>query len=271
LTSLSVSIIFLRDVTCDIQLGVSLVCLGCSSMSAFQDVNQPPVTASAADDLTENSTANIEPSTSQDVTSPPVLMSVPAANDVTDNSTANIEPSTSRDVTSPPVSVSVPAANDIMQNSTANTVPSRACDVSLPASRIPHPGLEQAMAILAELSPPPKLKSARPRTRKAESASIITSSPYKASVIAKMVGRKTGSKRQSANNTEEVKPKRTKKNTAKVSKTAHQETDETPCIICCRKYNEPPFEDWIACSVCGKWYHESCGPDDEAICYNCVA
>ena len=69
-------------------------------MSAFQDMNQP-------------------------------LVSVPAANDVMENSTANTEPSTSHDVTSPSVSVSVPAANDIMENMTANTVPSRACDVSL--------------------------------------------------------------------------------------------------------------------------------------------
>lgn len=177
-----------------------------------------------------------------------------------------------QDMNQPPVSV--PAANDIMEKLTANTVPSRACDVSLPASRTTHPGLEVARAILAELSHPPKLKSARPRTRKAESAAVITSSPYKASVIAKMVGRKTGSKRQSANSTVEVKPqgsKRTKRNTVKVSKSADKKTDETPCIICCRKYDEPPFEDWIACSVCGKWYHESCGPDDEAVCYNCVA
>ena len=69
-------------------------------MSAFQDMNQLPV-------------------------------SVPAANDIMENSTAKTEPSSSQDVTSPPVSVSVPAANDIMENLTANTEPSRACDVSL--------------------------------------------------------------------------------------------------------------------------------------------
>ena len=69
-------------------------------MSAFQDMNQPPVSVPAANDIMENSTANIEPSTSQDVTSQSVSVSVPAANDIMENSTANIEPSTSQDVTS---------------------------------------------------------------------------------------------------------------------------------------------------------------------------
>ena len=44
----------------------------------------------------------------------------------------------------------------------------------------PHPGLEEARRILNELSPRPKLQSSRPHTRKAESAVILTSSPYKA-------------------------------------------------------------------------------------------
>ena len=49
-------------------------------------------------------------------------------------------------------------------------------------------------------------------------------------------------------------------------------TDDTPCCICQRKYNEPPFEDWQQCRICGQWFHDSCGPGDSDadVCYFCL-
>lgn len=81
---------------------------------------------------------------------------------------------------------------------------------------------------------------------------------------------------KSTNPTSKSKPRVSKKTTnnagcTKWRKKAVKEVDETPCCICQRKYNEPLFEPWSACSLRGNWYHDSCGPDDEQVCYNCVA
>ena len=46
-------------------------------------------------------------------------------------------------------------------------------------------------------------------------------------------------------------------------------SDDTPCNMCTKRYNEPPFEPWQQCPTCKKWYHESCGPEDTAVCYYC--
>jgi len=149
---------------------------------------------------------------------------------------------------------------------------SSAAAVTLPE---PHPGLSKARAILAELSPRPKLQSARPRTRKAESAVVITSSPYKKMLIEKSAA-SSNSKRQtkktvrgpskpcSASKQSQAKGRKAKDVSAK------QDADETPCCICHKKYNEPPYDEWVKCTVCQQWYHESCGPDDESVCYYCV-
>lgn len=133
---------------------------------------------------------------------------------------------------------------------------------------VPHPGLEEARKILAELSPRPKLKIARPRTRKAESAAVLTSSPYKTMLEQKA---KPGAKRKKSTGVKSTtaatpKPAKQKKTSKKLD-----QKDETPCCICRIKFGGPPFEDWLQCSLCGDWYHESCGPDDEAVCYQCIA
>ena len=47
------------------------------------------------------------------------------------------------------------------------------------SGQLVHPGLSEALQILQELSPKPKIAQARVRKRKAESAQVITSSPYK--------------------------------------------------------------------------------------------
>jgi len=243
-------------------LDICLVCLACSSSTTVPVTTYPAESTPAADDI-----VNTAPSAVDDMPSRAPTPTRPAADE-----TANTAPLMVGDVTSR--ATASPAADGI-----AGTAPSSVQDASLPAFRVVHPGLQEAQAILAELSPRPKLKSVRPRTRKAESAAIITSSPYKQFVNDKMAASKPGSKRKctSASQACKTKPQRTKrikqetKKTKKESKKAQQETDETPCCICSRKYNDPPFEDWIACGKCGKWYHEACGPDDVAICYNCIA
>lgn len=139
--------------------------------------------------------------------------------------------------------------------------------VSEAAACEPHPGLEKARAILAELSPRPKLKSPRPRTRIGESAAVLTSSPYKKMLSDKSVRSASRGKQGSS-----MKNKKSSTQSAKSTKKRKivAEADETPCCICLRKYNEPPVDSWSSCRLCGNWYHDSCGPDDDQICYKCV-
>ena len=84
----------------------------------------------------------------------------------------------------PSTSVSAGVVQTQVPSTSASTDPVPSSSTLLvhasPAQCEPHPGLEEARRILNELSPRPKLQSSRPRTRKAESAVILTSSPYKA-------------------------------------------------------------------------------------------
>lgn len=158
-----------------------------------------------------------------------------------------------------------PGGQDVgsFDSSDANKVTS-----SLP----PHPGLVKAMQILAELSPRPKIKTSRVRKRKAESSAVLTSSPYKKQMEEKMKS-KTGSKtslnkKQKKSNKKKSEAKKVNGN--KKTSAPGMNGDTTPCIICTKRYNEPPFENWTACMSCHGWYHDSCGPDDVDMCYNCT-
>jgi hypothetical protein len=35
--------------------------------------------------------------------------------------------------------------------------------------------------------------------------------------------------------------------------------DTTPCCVCRRQHNQPPFQEWFVCIPCGGWHHKSCG------------
>ena len=140
-------------------------------------------------------------------------------------------------------------------------------------SPVPHPGLKEAQEVLAALS---KQKKVQPRRRKAEPTVMSTSCPSKKMLLDKAAGGggPESKRRLSVSRPKPSKGKSSKKATSRKKAESSKrsfETDETPCCICSRKCNEPPFEDWLKCGICGQWYHESCGPDDEAICYNCVA
>lgn len=101
-------------------------------------------------------------------------------------------------------------------------------------------------------------------------SAVHTSSPYKHQLIEKSKSKKPlvakTSRSKSKAKTGQQRQKTPKRQKEKVTLNG----DDTPCIMCKKRYNEAPFEDWAACSSCHGWYHESCGPDDVAMCYNCV-
>ena len=99
------------------------------------------------------------------------------------STSASTDPVPSTSVSAGVVQTQVPLQTQVPSTSaSSDPVPSNSTLLvhASPAQCEPHPGLEEARRILNELSPRPKLQSSRPRTRKAESAVILTSSPYKA-------------------------------------------------------------------------------------------
>ena len=99
------------------------------------------------------------------------------------STSASTDPVPSTSVSAGVVQTPVPLQTQVPSTSaSSDPVPSNSTLLvhASPAQCEPHPGLEEARRILTELSPRPKLQSSRPSTRKAESAVILTSSPYKA-------------------------------------------------------------------------------------------
>lgn len=47
-------------------------------------------------------------------------------------------------------------------------------------------------------------------------------------------------------------------------------SDNTPCVVCGKRYNEPPADSWTQCPTCLCWYHDACGPEDTAVCFQCL-
>lgn len=165
------------------------------------------------------------------------------------------------------------AAADVI-SSVAGPTSSNA-DNDMPSSVLPHPGLSEALQILNDLSPIPKIKTARIRKRKAESAQILTSSPFKKQLEDKSAQKKktktTSSKKAQKKQAKRASHKnQTKRPSQEKTSLSETDQDETPCIICSRRYNEPPPDTWTQCTACRGWYHDSCGPDDVDLCYNCV-
>lgn len=119
--------------------------------------------------------------------------------------------------------------------------------------------------------PRPKMAEGASKRRKVAHAEIITSSPYKQSLMA------TGPRPRSASKTEK-KPPKTKR--VRVKKVAVKELRlKTPCYKCGVDFGDASDhkrnEDWIQCKPCGEWFHESCGEefgildDDTFTCQGC--
>ncbi|KAK6176283.1 hypothetical protein SNE40_014594 [Patella caerulea] len=129
--------------------------------------------------------------------------------------------------------------------------------------------------LIRSISPPPKIAEKRKRTRKSESAALLTSSPYKKSLMDKLGSFKGSSKaagkgKQPVRRPIKVKRSKSKKN--KVDDNSDEdEDDEWPCLICGEPFsNSKSRETWLQCSVCKKWAHQDCTSGSPYfICPNC--
>jgi len=137
-----------------------------------------------------------------------------------------------------------------------------------------HPGLSEALQILQELSPKPKIAQARVRKRKAESAQVITSSPYKQQLeneAAKKNPKIKAVKQQAKKGKTQSSISKRGRSTPRSSGKARAAADESAeCLYCNDSFSD---EGWIQCQICSKWAHNSCaGVDkkcDQFLCEIC--
>ena len=128
-------------------------------------------------------------------------------------------------------------------------------------------GLSEALQIIKELAPIPKIQTAGVRKRKAESAELLTSSPFKKQLEDKVALKQKKTLKKKTQKAQ--KTKRASKNKTVISET-QEDNRPTPCITCSRRYNEPPCDILTQCKACRGWYRDSCRPDDVDLCNNCV-
>ena len=119
---------------------------------------------------------------------------------------------------------------------------------------------------VAELLSPVKASASRKRSRQAQRAEVITSSPYKKRMMDKAEEKKN--KQQKKQNAEKQ-PKQKKKTQAQ--KRRHEEapgeqpstsSQEVPCFVCGMLFRRS-CEQWIQCTVCKLWACVPCTDSDK--------
>ena len=135
---------------------------------------------------------------------------------------------------------------------------------------------QQTRNLIRNLSPLPKLSSKRPRTRKAEEAAILTSSPYKSRLLIKQRSKATMKKKVWENQNKPTNKKRRKvgkSNKSRQQDMSDDEDEDWPCLICCEPYSSTRPGDvglWVQCQLCLHWAHEECTPGQpQFVCPNC--
>ena len=143
-----------------------------------------------------------------------------------------------------------------------------------------------AVDLIQALSPVPKLSTPRTRKRKAESAAILTSSPFKKTLQEKQAAKQkksvkvTQNREQPAKGRKNADVRKTKGKSKKQSQRGKSKSgqdsessddEDWPCIVCAELWtNSRSREVWVECQLCKKWAHEKCTPGTHFfICPNC--
>ena len=154
----------------------------------------------------------------------------------------------------------------------------------------PNPPARSLVSALCSIPKAPPRK----RTRKCESATVITSSPYKKVLEEKQKDKKSKTKRKAAQKNKEEdavpstsgtvitakptgrkiaasKSSRIQKKSKKPIADESSDDEDWPCLVCGEPYrNSKPGEKWIECQICHHWSHTECTLNTRYyICHNC--
>jgi len=145
--------------------------------------------------------------------------------------------STPDQVSAVPPEVQPASMNSEVQGSPVN--PSNRSNSKKPC----HPGLNEALQILAELSPRPKITVENNRKRKLETCAILTSSPYKLQLKEKQrtggsqVRRKVGNKADEKTPAKSAKVTKSRKTTPRTAKKSIAVKEKTSTLVSVVMYN----------------------------------
>lgn len=132
--------------------------------------------------------------------------------------------------------------------------------------------IQTLQVTVSDVLPLPSIQSQQNRRRsKSQKSEILSSTPFKNELeeivkerTAKDDKKKVNQAKRNLSNTKVLPPKKKKK----ITKTTEEKVD---CPGCGESYTEPPSEDWIMCSKCANWWHESCTTYVQGIfiCFAC--
>jgi len=133
-----------------------------------------------------------------------------------------------------------------------------------PGAFIISPRRVFAKNVLADLYGPVKAVTARTRKRKAEKATVLTSSPYKKLLEEKERNKAVSHKKNDKGLQGEQDKNRKgqsvglKKVRKKMPKASCKERSGVKCICGVIEGSEGDTDGWIQCNMCNKWLHEHC-------------
>ena len=115
-----------------------------------------------------------------------------------------------------------------------------------------------------DIRPIPKLDvvSGCTRKRKLQASELLTGSPVKRLQMEKLEKKKKMNLNVTKSTYVRVKKKKNQTQATRIKK-------QYFCIVCDELYVDPPTEDWIQCSKCSNWSHESCTTYNNVGLYYC--
>lgn len=116
-------------------------------------------------------------------------------------------------------------------------------------------GVSTVKELIKQLSPLPKISRPRARSRIAECATVLTSTPHKNKLAMQQAKKERIPKLKKKSLATGVKRHTAKKR--RVSSSSEEE--EWPCIICGEPFKDSRSREvWVQCQLCKKWAHEDC-------------
>ncbi|CAH2101982.1 unnamed protein product [Euphydryas editha] len=154
----------------------------------------------------------------------------------------------------------------ISQDTTITSIPENDKDVSVTTVSTPVSSTPVPLSKVTNMPVIPHTRTTSTRQNK-KHAQILSSSPLKTQLEEKQKRQSTRNYKKEKSPTKKTEKKKVPKKVSVKDKEikilkkvvgGNENNEEYFCIICNDKYESPPTEDWIMCSICELWAHEQC-------------